>query len=105
MLFGKHIDDLLAYETQKIVRIRDRRLGLTYIGFVILIASYVVGYPSPLRLAISWNQKLAIAIAKAICDSNGKHIDRSAQALDQYLDAPGPFWNVRFGNFTWHFQE
>jgi len=44
MVFGNHLDDLFGYETQKIVRIRDRRLGLTYIAFVILIASYVIGY-------------------------------------------------------------
>ena len=58
----------------------------------------------PLRLAISWNQELAIAIAKAICDSNGKDIDGCAQAFNQYLVASGPFGNVRFAHFTWHLQ-
>lgn len=41
MVFG-HLDDLFAYETQKIVRIRDRRLGLTYLALVVLILLYVV---------------------------------------------------------------
>ena len=59
----------------------------------------------PLRLAISWNQELAIAIAKAICDSNGKDIDGCAQTFHQYLVASGPFLNVRFVYSTWRFQE
>lgn len=42
-IFGD-LDDLLGYETRKIVRIRDRRLGITYIAFVLLIAAYVVGF-------------------------------------------------------------
>jgi hypothetical protein len=43
-MFGQNLDDLLGYETRKIVRIRDRRLGSLYILFVVLIASYVVGF-------------------------------------------------------------
>ena len=58
--------------------------------------------PPPLRLAISWNQELAIAIAKAICEANGKDI---ACAFPYYLAASGPLGNVRFAHFTWHFQE
>lgn len=37
-------DDLFAYETQKIVRIRDRRLGFTFYFLLLLIACYVVGF-------------------------------------------------------------
>lgn len=44
MFKGLHLDDVLAYETRKIVLIRDRRLGLTYWSFVVCIAIYVVGY-------------------------------------------------------------
>eukprot|EP00929_Paragymnodinium_shiwhaense_P118749 TRINITY_DN90666_c0_g1_i1.p1 TRINITY_DN90666_c0_g1~~TRINITY_DN90666_c0_g1_i1.p1 ORF type:complete len:495 (-),score=134.10 TRINITY_DN90666_c0_g1_i1:53-1537(-) len=41
---GFFLDDIFAYETQKIVRIRDRRLGFTYLGLVLLIILYVVGF-------------------------------------------------------------
>lgn len=44
MLFGQDLDDLFGYETKKIVRIRDRRLGVTYFALVLLIASYVIGF-------------------------------------------------------------
>ena len=43
--------------------------------------------PPPLRLAISWNQELAIAIA--ICDWNGKDIDGCASAFHHYVVAFG----------------
>jgi len=39
-----HLDELFMYETTKKARIQDRRLGLTYYAFVLLIVSYVVGY-------------------------------------------------------------
>jgi len=41
---GIHTDDLFAYETQKVVRIRDRRLGVLYYTLTVLIAAYVLGY-------------------------------------------------------------
>jgi len=37
-------DDLFAYETQKVVRIRDRRLGLLFYFLLFLVACYVVGF-------------------------------------------------------------
>jgi len=42
--FGYHPDDLFAYETQKVVRIRDRRLGLLYYGLLFVILFYVIGF-------------------------------------------------------------
>mmetsp|Transcript_30128 Transcript_30128/g.65767 ORF Transcript_30128/g.65767 Transcript_30128/m.65767 type:complete len:499 (-) Transcript_30128:86-1582(-) len=38
------LDTVFAYQTQKVVRIRDHRLGLLHILLLALIASYVVGY-------------------------------------------------------------
>lgn len=38
------LDDIFAYETQKIVRIRDKRLGFLFYGLQILILCYVVGF-------------------------------------------------------------
>jgi len=37
-------DDLFAYETQKIVRIRDRRLGFLFYFLLFLVLCYVVGF-------------------------------------------------------------
>eukprot|EP00746_Dinoflagellata_sp_MGD_P011884 gnl/MRDRNA2_/MRDRNA2_125099_c0_seq1.p1 gnl/MRDRNA2_/MRDRNA2_125099_c0~~gnl/MRDRNA2_/MRDRNA2_125099_c0_seq1.p1 ORF type:complete len:526 (-),score=84.63 gnl/MRDRNA2_/MRDRNA2_125099_c0_seq1:20-1597(-) len=37
-------DDAFAYETKKVVRIRDRRLGLVYYFLLLLILCYVVGF-------------------------------------------------------------
>mmetsp|Transcript_15263 Transcript_15263/g.24893 ORF Transcript_15263/g.24893 Transcript_15263/m.24893 type:complete len:558 (+) Transcript_15263:74-1747(+) len=39
-----NLDDTLAYETRKIVRIRDKRLGIVHLIFVSVIALYVVGF-------------------------------------------------------------
>jgi len=42
--WGSRADELLAYETPKIVRIRDARLGVLYYTLVLCILSYIVGY-------------------------------------------------------------
>jgi len=41
---GKDWDDLLAYSTLKIVKIRDRRLGFLHYLFMVLIIAYIIGY-------------------------------------------------------------
>lgn len=38
------LDELFAYETAKVARIRDRRLGIIYVTFIGLILGYVVGF-------------------------------------------------------------
>ena len=55
-------------------------------------------HPSPLPLAISWNQELAIAIAKAVCESNVKDIDGFTIAFQHCVVASGPFGNIGFGH-------
>lgn len=42
--WGAHADELFAYETPKVVRIRDVRLGVLYYALVALILGYIVGY-------------------------------------------------------------
>ena len=34
------LDDLFAYDTVKVVRVRDRRLGIPYYSMVVAIAAY-----------------------------------------------------------------
>jgi len=41
---GFNWDDIAAYETPRVARIKDRRLGLLWYGGVILIIGYIVGY-------------------------------------------------------------
>lgn len=43
-IFGRSIDDVFAFETPKVVRIHDRRLGFLYFTLVAGIAGFVVGY-------------------------------------------------------------
>ena len=38
------IDRLLSYETKQQVRILDRWLGVSFVGFQLLILAYIVGY-------------------------------------------------------------
>lgn len=43
-LFGVDTDELFAYSSPKVVRIKDRRLGILKYSFSILIFFYIVGY-------------------------------------------------------------
>lgn len=43
-IFGMDVDDVFAYQTPKIVRIKDRSLGLIRIALTSLIFSYIVFY-------------------------------------------------------------
>ncbi len=43
-LFGYSLDDLLSYSTVKLVRLRDKRLGLLHYTIMLLIFAYIVGY-------------------------------------------------------------
>eukprot|EP00443_Scrippsiella_acuminata_P064260 CAMPEP_0115479710 /NCGR_PEP_ID=MMETSP0271-20121206/56878_1 /TAXON_ID=71861 /ORGANISM="Scrippsiella trochoidea, Strain CCMP3099" /LENGTH=456 /DNA_ID=CAMNT_0002907333 /DNA_START=111 /DNA_END=1481 /DNA_ORIENTATION=+ len=41
---GPAADDLLAYQTLKVVRIKDHRLGVLYYGLILAIAVFIFGY-------------------------------------------------------------
>lgn len=41
---GQDCDDVFAYETQRFVRVKDRKLGILNLTFMILIFGYVVGF-------------------------------------------------------------
>jgi len=43
-MFGAAADDLLAYQTLKVVRIKDHRLGFIYYGLIMLIIVFIFGY-------------------------------------------------------------
>mmetsp|Transcript_114885 Transcript_114885/g.321055 ORF Transcript_114885/g.321055 Transcript_114885/m.321055 type:complete len:490 (+) Transcript_114885:96-1565(+) len=43
-MFGPAADDLLAYQTLKVVRIKDHRLGLIYYALIFLIVLFIFGY-------------------------------------------------------------
>lgn len=41
--FGADLDDVFAYNTAKIVRVRDRRLGIVRLIFILTILGYIIG--------------------------------------------------------------